>query len=209
MAVSSVVNFRVGLHRAGPILLRQDTRSPTIEVEFPADFHLGAVAHGLSQLNRFAGQTPRPYSVGEHSIRLARVVRGAGFPPGHQRAALLHDAPECLGVGDHLSGLKTPLAAAYRPLENTTAEWLWRRYGDSVYAWRHIEDDIKPYDKEIGDYEFYTFGLHNGVGEVPAFPAYLPFIPTTHANTSQEVRRLWVREWINAGGIYDGPEEYR
>lgn len=49
------------------------------------------MAHGLSQICRYGGQTRRFYSVAEHSIRLAMVA-----PVREAKTALLHDASEYL-----------------------------------------------------------------------------------------------------------------
>ena len=55
---------------------------------------LDDVARGLSLINRFAGQSRRPFSVGQHSLVVAELAR-----PQVRLGALLHDAHECL-LGD-------------------------------------------------------------------------------------------------------------
>lgn len=45
----------------------------------------------LRLINRYTGNTPRPYSVAEHSVLVARVAEKLGFGV---RYALLHDASE-------------------------------------------------------------------------------------------------------------------
>ena len=75
----------------------------------PADVRIEDVAHGLSLLCRYTGQTDRFYSVAEHSVLCAEMAVGEGLPDPVQMACLLHDAAEAY-IGD-LSG---PLKALLR-----------------------------------------------------------------------------------------------
>jgi hypothetical protein len=59
------------------------------------------IAYGLAAEPRWAGQSRKPYSVAQHSIRLSRLVR-----PELAKAALLHDAPEGLGFRDMAKPMK-------------------------------------------------------------------------------------------------------
>lgn len=63
------------------------------------DINIIDIAHGLSQLCRFNGQTKTFYSVAQHSVIVASHVR-----PEHRKHALLHDASEA-----YLTDLPTPL----------------------------------------------------------------------------------------------------
>ena len=45
---------------------------------------LGGIAHGLAQINRFAGATVRPYSVAEHSLLCADIAAEQGHSPAAQ-----------------------------------------------------------------------------------------------------------------------------
>jgi hypothetical protein len=68
------------------------------------------VAHGLSNVCRFAGHTSRFYSVAEHSVLVASIVEQSA--PEHALAALWHDAHEAY-MGDLPTPLKALVGSAY------------------------------------------------------------------------------------------------
>lgn len=92
---------------------------------------LGALGHALCALPRYGGQTPRPYSVGAHSLALALYALRPAFsaiasPQTHSLphphaalalVALLHDGPEGLGLGDIISPIKRHLNGATKAWE--------------------------------------------------------------------------------------------
>lgn len=55
----------------------------------PEDVRPRVMLHSISMLNRFTGQSNYPYSVGQHTRNLYRVV-----PRSLRRAALIHDLSE-------------------------------------------------------------------------------------------------------------------
>lgn len=65
----------------------------------PDQFDLDDIAHALSQICRWGGNTRRFFSVAEHSLLVARLV-----PPEYALAGLTHDFSEV--VGDILSPWK-------------------------------------------------------------------------------------------------------
>lgn len=95
---------------------------------------LGALGHALCALPRYGGQTPRPYSVGAHSLALALYALRPAFStiatpqthslPHAQAAlalvALLHDGPEGLGLGDIISPIKRALGGVTKAWEDAT-----------------------------------------------------------------------------------------
>lgn len=80
----------------------------------PDPSKLEAVAHALSQLCRFTGHTPYPYSVAEHSVLAARHW---GTTREQKLALLLHDAHEAF-FGDINSPLKTHLFREGSPVRD-------------------------------------------------------------------------------------------
>lgn len=87
----------------------------------PLDVELEDIAHGLSRVARWNGQTSgaNPYSVAEHSLLVEALV--CEFKPNldirWRLAALLHDAPEYV-VGDLISPFKAAVGLDYKALEN-------------------------------------------------------------------------------------------
>ena len=86
----------------------------------PLDIEIEDIAHGLSRVARWNGQTlgDHPYSVAAHSLLVeeifARLTPTAG--PSERLAALLHDAPEYV-IGDLISPFKAAVGGPYRDIE--------------------------------------------------------------------------------------------
>ena len=79
-------------------MLMMHTPQGLIDLEAPSHTwgppNWEAIAVSLSRINRWNGNTSRPYSVAEHSIRVARIL-----PDGLKLAGLIHDAAEAF-IGD-------------------------------------------------------------------------------------------------------------
>ncbi len=76
----------------------------------PEQIDVRDIAHGLSNLCRYAGQTRRFYSVAEHCVLMCRAAKAEGQPHHVQLAALLHDAPEA-----YLVDVPRPVKALIKP----------------------------------------------------------------------------------------------
>jgi len=87
----------------------------------PLDVEIEDIAHGLSRVARWNGQTARPwpFSVAQHCL-LVEDLAGRlkeGFETPWRRAALLHDAPEYV-IGDMISPFKAALGIDYAAFES-------------------------------------------------------------------------------------------
>lgn len=90
---------------------------------------IGDIAHALSQQCRFSGHTCVPYSVAEHSVRVAELLQRWGCSRMVQLWGLLHDASEAYLV-DIPSPLKNTNAfAAYREAESRLMSAVCVRFG--------------------------------------------------------------------------------
>ncbi len=86
----------------------------------PLDVEIEDIAHGLSRVARWNGQTagPWPFSVAQHCLLVedltGRLKDGVETP--WRLAALLHDAPEYV-IGDMISPFKAALGIDYASFE--------------------------------------------------------------------------------------------
>lgn len=69
----------------------------------PEDIAIGDIAHALSHICRFGGHTRTFFSVAQHCVNVADLLRYTGLRG--QRAGLLHDAAEAY-LGDVVTPLK-------------------------------------------------------------------------------------------------------
>lgn len=75
------------------------------------------IAHALAQICRFGGHCKRHYSVAEHSLFVADILRSRGISPAGQLAGLLHDAHEAYS-GDMPTPIKHALGEPWREFES-------------------------------------------------------------------------------------------
>ena len=105
---------------------------------------LGSIAHGLAQINRFAGATVRPYSVAEHSLLCADIAAEQGHSPAVQLCCLLHDAHESV-IGDVSTPVKIELGIVWRTLEART-QWRVLSYLGAAEAMRRYRTIVRAID---------------------------------------------------------------
>ena len=97
----------------------------------PFDIELEDIAHGLSRVARWNGQThgEHAFSVAQHSVLVLdifeQLVPDATIAA--KRAALLHDASEYV-VGDMISPFKAALSLDYRAFEEQLLEAVFIRF---------------------------------------------------------------------------------
>ncbi|MFO1150980.1 MAG: metal-dependent phosphohydrolase [Alsobacter sp.] len=105
----------------GPkILLYSGTYFDFLDPE-RSDLTIEDIAHGLSNICRFAGQCHRFYSVAQHCVHMADLAE-----PPNGYAALMHDALESV-VGDVSRPLKD-LLPDYRAIEARCEAAIFRRF---------------------------------------------------------------------------------
>lgn len=106
--MKNVLGVEVGV---GPIMMLHSGATLDLLAPSTSDFTIDDIAHGLSQICRYAGQCKHFYSVAEHSVLVSDVASGAALE------ALLHDAAEAF-IGDVTRPLKQ-LLPEYKRIEDT------------------------------------------------------------------------------------------
>jgi len=116
----------------------------------PHKIEVQDLAHTLSQINRWGGHTREPYSVAQHSVEVAGVLRERG----HERKAawgLLHDATEAFMGGDIVSPIKRRIPELME-MEAGIANAVTSRFGLPPGA---LEDhDVKAADRFLLAWEY-------------------------------------------------------
>jgi len=124
---------------------RLDLLDPT-----PVDIEIEDIAHGLSFVARWNGQTlgDHPYSVAEHSLLVERLYarRAPRAPAKWRLAALLHDAPEYV-IGDMISPVKNAIGPEYDALDARLAAAIHLRFGLPAVLPVSVKRQIKTADK--------------------------------------------------------------
>lgn len=124
---------------------RLDLLDPT-----PMDIEIEDIAHGLSFVARWNGQTQGDYaySVAEHSLLVeALFTRMTARPdPKWQLAALLHDAPEYV-IGDMISPVKSAVGPGYNELDKRLSTAIHIRFGLPAAIPAQIKRQIKKADR--------------------------------------------------------------
>jgi uncharacterized protein len=86
----------------------------------PLDVEIEDIAHGLSRVARWNGQTTGPhiFSVAQHSLVVERIADRLepSLGRGERLFMLLHDAPEYV-IGDMISPFKAAIGDAYKRVE--------------------------------------------------------------------------------------------
>lgn len=97
-----------------------------------SDFTIEDVAHGLSNVCRYAGQCRRFYSVAEHSVFVSEMAKGFEYQ------ALMHDAAEAF-VGDMTRPLKE-LLPEYRRIEVEIEQAIFARFDVPTPLRREVKE---------------------------------------------------------------------
>jgi 5'-deoxynucleotidase YfbR-like HD superfamily hydrolase len=116
----------------------------------PLDIEIGDIAHGLSRVARWNGQTngAHIFSVAQHTLLVEAVMREHSPRVDHRLrlAALLHDAPEYV-IGDMISPFKAVLDGAYKAVEKRLLSAIHIRFGLPAALPADIARQIKAADK--------------------------------------------------------------
>ena len=116
----------------------------------PLDVEIADIAHGLSRVARWNGQTAGThiFSVAQHTLLVEAVMRHRAPRLDHRvrLAALLHDAPEYV-VGDMISPFKAVIGGGYKAVEKRLLAAIHLRFGLPVVLADAITQQIKAADR--------------------------------------------------------------
>jgi uncharacterized protein len=120
-------------------------------------FDIYDFAHALAQINRYTGNTVRPYSVSEHSTKgsLNQEVIDAGLA----RAFLIHDCSEVL-VNDVPRPVKRQIPE-YEAIEEDIQKWIFQCFNE---PWENMEK-LAKYDRRMcQDEMMQIFAMAHDIG---------------------------------------------
>jgi 5'-deoxynucleotidase YfbR-like HD superfamily hydrolase len=122
----------------------------------PKDIEIEDIAHGLSRVARWNGQTigEHAFSVAQHALIVEEIATAIhpDLTPRWRLAALLHDAPEYV-IGDLISPFKTAVGLDYKVFENRLLEAIHRRFGLPPSLPERVTMAIKMSDRIAAYYE--------------------------------------------------------
>ena len=117
----------------------------------PLDIEIEDIAHGLSFLARWNGQTvgDYPFSVAQHSL-LVENIFSMQFPDMDNPSklfALLHDSAEYV-IGDMISPIKSHLGPEYEELDENLTKAICMRFNIPTKKIETIKKRVKIADKK-------------------------------------------------------------
>ncbi len=120
------------------------------------DIEIEDIAHGLSRVARWNGQTvgEQPMSVAQHSLIVEDILvhQSPGVAARWRLAALLHDAAEYV-IGDMISPFKAALGLDYQAFEDRLSSAIHIRFGLPAVVPADIKALIKSADRACAYFE--------------------------------------------------------
>lgn len=122
----------------------------------PFDVEIEDIAHGLSRVARWNGQTSGAwaYSVAQHSVLVERIATGIDGTLARKwrLAALLHDGPEYV-IGDMITPFKAIIGPDYKTVDKRLSGAIHLRFGLPAELPARVEKLIKRADRIAAYYE--------------------------------------------------------
>ncbi|WP_375641516.1 MULTISPECIES: YfbR-like 5'-deoxynucleotidase [unclassified Bartonella] len=130
----------------------------------PFDIEIEDIAHGLSRVARWNGQTrgEHAYSVAQHSLLVEQIFQKLFPQSGSNEClyALLHDAPEYV-IGDMISPFKAVIGKQYESIEKGIQDAIHMRFSLPVDLSQKLLKKIKQADRIAAYYEAITLAGFN------------------------------------------------
>jgi uncharacterized protein len=116
----------------------------------PLDIEIEDIAHGLSRLARWNGQTigAQAFSVAQHSLFVEAIASALepGLGPRERLHVLLHDAAEYV-IGDIISPFKAVMASEYKAVEARLLAAIRLRFSLPAEMPRSLAESCKKADR--------------------------------------------------------------
>lgn len=161
----------------------------------PVDVEIEDIAHGLSRVARWNGQTAGEwaFSVAQHSLLVEAIAVHRGLARRWHLAALLHDAPEYV-VGDLITPFKAAVGLDYKLLETRLNAAVHLRFGLPATPPKATRAAIKRADRAAARIEatrlagFSEAEARKYFGPAPTLPAVVvePYIDPWPTATAKE-----------------------
>ncbi|WP_208435206.1 YfbR-like 5'-deoxynucleotidase [Bartonella phoceensis] len=130
----------------------------------PFDIEIEDIAHGLSRVARWNGQTQgeHAYSVAQHSLLVEQIFQKLSPQSCSDEClcALLHDAPEYV-IGDIISPFKAVIGKQYEYIEKRIQDAIHMRFSLPVDSPQKLLKKIKQADRIAAFYEAITLAGFN------------------------------------------------
>lgn len=148
------------------------------------------IAHGLSNVCRYGGQCPKPYTVAEHSVHVSYLV-----PTAYAFEALMHDASEAF-LGDVVTPLKRKLPE-YKKLEEELTAYINYCYTLPITMSPIVKSvDTEAYFHEHKTLFGFDFPAHASRHHVRTHPVKFNIDSLTH----YEARAIFLRRFEELTG---------
>jgi 5'-deoxynucleotidase YfbR-like HD superfamily hydrolase len=141
----------------------------------PENVRIEDIGKGLSYKGHFSGQTPKFFSIAQHSVLVHDLIpkRARNKNPEIAMLALLHDASEAY-IGDMVKPLKV-LLPEFQKIENRLQSVILHSFGIE----EELMNYVKPYDIQAQEIEynfFYNNRASNGIFYQSPEDSYKEFI---------------------------------
>jgi uncharacterized protein len=160
----------------------------------PLDIEIEDIAHGLSRVARWNGQTsgPHAFTVAQHSVLVVDIMGKLteNLSPQDLVVGLLHDAPEYV-IGDLISPFKRAVGADYKTLEDSLMAAIHLRFTLPAKPTQKLQKLIKKADTTAAHLEAINLaGFHYddavlAFGPLPEVP--LPQVSSLNPNQAKEL----------------------
>lgn len=162
----------------------------------PDEVHIDDIAHALSLVNRFGGQTRAAYSVAQHSVLVSRIC-----PAEDALAGLLHDATEAY-IGDIIRPLKrTGRLDGYLAIEERLGAAIAARFGIPAAMSEPVRraDNILLVTEARDLFDHLDPEWESKLADLPRLPARItPWEP-------DEAERTFLEAFVMLAGEYARP----